>query len=486
MKKFQLNAIAAAALGFAASGAFAVVDIDLSPAVPAVYASEIIATAAAPISLAGGATNATDITVLTGYAFSPAEVRYARFEVTNGVFDTAGAPLVAGGTPGLINGLGTSVIYFSITAGAGGVASNAALTLNAMGIKITGTSSNMTVSYSLYDQPSQAQAGGSTGRIVNKADKAYITFAPSYQVAVTAGSAIADVEASPSFTKFVPQIAPGPNSALTAGLAKLDYKLATTVPLTSAGVAMTLPTLMAAGTKLVVSGDWSDAANNDGTFTVAALNRVFLSALQDCSAVTLAVSSVSATAATFNVGSTATTGNPWLCYTPNNLAGNTAAIPASTYTAVLNAVSATPATYAVASQDKGKVSEITHNGTELQATYFSTDGLYLSRFFLTNKGGTDASYTTKVTTENGVTCNPGTGATGTIKAGQLLNVDATGAAGVCASFTGNPPGSASTATRAAVTFNIAAPNNAIQGTYQIVNKTSLGLNVSQMVRPGTN
>jgi hypothetical protein len=175
MKKFKLNAVAAIAASVAASGAFAQVNIDATTPAPVTVANEIIATAAAPVTL----TN-----------------------LANGVFTAASATTNAvNASIGAINGVGTSVVYFSITAGVGGIAANNTLTI-AGTRSISGTASNMTVSYSVYDQPSQAQAGGVTGRIVNKENKAYISFAKSHRTVVTTDSAIADVEASPAFTAF--------------------------------------------------------------------------------------------------------------------------------------------------------------------------------------------------------------------------------------------------------------------------------------------
>jgi hypothetical protein len=335
------------------------------------------------------------------------------------------------------------------------------------------------VTFSVYDQPSQAQSGGSTGRIVNKTG-AYVKFAQSYQVALTADSAVADVEASPTFTKFTSGQTSG--SLLKARLASLDYKLATAVPLKADGTAMTLAALMAtgaSGTKLTVTGDFSAAANTDGTFTgttaasltAGALTRVYLNPTNDCAytGASINASSLSASAVSFNVGATATTANPHLCYQPNG----TAQVAASGYTAVLNAVTAAAASYTVASIDKGTVSNITRNGTELQAPLFQAPGGYLSRFALTNTGTVAATYTAVVRGETGNTFSAGT-LTGTIPAGGQVILN------------GSDLGTFSGSQRGFVVFTVNRPNTQIQGVFQLTNVASGAVTNTVMVRPGTN
>jgi hypothetical protein len=474
MKKFKLNAVAAIAASVATTGAFAQVNIDATTPAPATVANEIVASAGAPVTLTN--TGALSIQSTVGYALSNGEVRYVRVELANGVFKTASATSSnANASIGAINGVGTSVIYFSITAGTGGIAATDTLTI-AGNRDITGTASNMTVSYSVYDQPSQAQAGGSTGRIVNKENKAYINFAKSHRLVVTTDSAISDVEASPAFTAFKS----GQTSGSTAKvrLAALDYKLAATVPLKADGNAITLGDLMATGstgTKLVVSGDFSGAANSNGTYTGASLNRVFLSANTNCSTIDLQPAAITAGSASFNVGATATTGNTNLCYEPRQTAPATLTIAASTYTADVNAVSAAAATYAVANTAGGQVGEITRNGTELQAPLFQTTPGYVSRFVLTNNGSADAPFTVSVKGEDGNTITLGSVAGGTVKAGKQLVINASD---VAAAFSGSPRGFA--------VFTVSRPTSQIQGAYQIVNPTTGAVSNTVMVRPGTN
>lgn len=476
MKKFKLNAVAAIAASLASAGAFAAVDIDLTTPAPVLVAKEIVASSGSPVTLTNLA-NALDIVSKVGYALSNGEVRYVRVELANGVFNSATATIAnANAAVGAINGIGTSVIYFSITAGTGGIATTDQITVTG-NRDITGTASNVTASFSVYDQPSQAQAGGTTGRIVFKDSKSYINFGSSYQLAVnaTAELATSDVEASPSFTAFKKD-ASNTNDTLTARLGTLDYKLATTVPVKADGNAITLANLMAtgsSGTKLVVTGDFSAAADSDGTYSAtSAKNRVYLSAAADCSTSALAASTVTATSATFNVGATATSANINLCFKPRA----TVQIPASDYSAALNPVSASASTYAVTALSKGTTGSIVRNGTELQAPLAQTTTGFVSRVFFSNTGTVDATITDiKVLTETGNTVTLGTLTGYVIPAKGALQIPVSDLA---KAFTGAP--------RGALVFTIARPNSQIQGTYQIVNSNGSSVSNHVMVRPSTN
>ena len=90
-------------------------------AVPAYFAREIVASVAAPRTLTTSASADTRLNWSLGYNFSSGEVRHARVECSDGLhFDAA--TTVASSDPGAasigaINGLGTSVITFSLTSG---------------------------------------------------------------------------------------------------------------------------------------------------------------------------------------------------------------------------------------------------------------------------------------------------------------------------------------------------------------------------------
>jgi hypothetical protein len=142
---------------------------------------------------------------------------------------------------------------------------------------------------------------------------------------------------------------------------------------------------------------------------------------------------------------------------------------------VLNPVSATPATYAVTSITGAAAGTITHNGTELQTPLFQNTSGYVSRFVLTNTSAVVAPYTVVTYGETGNTITAGAAITGTVPANGMLVVPGDT---VAASFSGAPRGFA--------VFNVAAPGNAIQGVFQIVNSATGAVSNTTMVRPGAN
>lgn len=424
MKNFKLSAVAAVAASLAAAGASAAVTISAATPVAVKYASEIVATVAAPVTIAANA--ATDITTEIGYSLSLGEVRYVRVELANGVFaaNTVVTSAHANAALGAVNGIGTSVIYFSLTAINGTLPSTGTLNI-ASDIKITGTTSNVTASYSVYDQPSQAQSGGTTGRIVSIASAPYINFVKSFGFTATSASAVADVAAANgAFTAFTNTAATGtPSIALLASAVNFD--LIAAPPLNATSSAITLAQLFnTTTTKIVVTattGDFSAAANANGTYNGAALNRVYLSASATCATVDKPASALTSSTATFIVGATATTGTPVLCYAPLGVAASQ--IAASTFTADL-IVGAASATYAPTNVTGVATGTITRNGTELQAPLFQTTTGYVSRFFLSNTGSVAATVQVSVKTEANTTANTVALTNNTIPAGGSLEIPA--------------------------------------------------------------
>src|SRR4029077_2099939 len=145
------------------------VDLDAGPVVPALYAKEI----KGPSNLTGAA---LDLLVKTGYSEADGEVRYLRFELapTTAKWIAVTTPAVtlspAQCILGAINGMGTNAIYVSLTAtpGGGGCPATAQVSLMGVTIGIADTASDVSATFGVYVQPSQAAAGGATGRIVTK------------------------------------------------------------------------------------------------------------------------------------------------------------------------------------------------------------------------------------------------------------------------------------------------------------------------------
>jgi hypothetical protein len=480
MKKFPRKIVAASVAMVAGAGsAFAQVNIDAVPIVPSVYAREIVATVGAPVNLTNLG-NSTSVRTALGYALSSGEVRYVRMELANATFQGATATSSnANAAVGAVNGIGTSAVYFSITAPAAGILTTDTITV-AANLRITGTASNVTVSYSLYDQPSQAATGGTTGRIVSKADRAFVNFGTSQNMTYTPANETINVEADPAFTRF---LATGAGTTLLANLGAVDFALVPApVPLKADGNAIALADLNATGatgTKLNVTGDFAGAANADGSYTGAALNRVYLSANANCGVVTVAASSVSATTAVFNVGANPTTGNQNLCYAPrtgtgagaNNFA---AALAEASYTTALAPVSAAPTTYSVSAITPTGTANLTRNGTTLQSPLIQTTSGYIIRYALTNTGSVAAPYSCTTTAGPGSTVVTNGTVTGSIPSGGQAIIEGSS----LPTFTGSP--------RGFLLCTVARPSAQVQGVYQVVNATTGSVAQTPMVRPGTN
>ena len=443
-------------------------------AIPAYFAKEIVI-GTNGTQLTTSASPATSLTWGIGYNFSQNEVRYARLECSNTIKFGAGTAVAlsdaAAGNVGSINGLNTNTLTFSITS-VGGPANNviAADTLLVTGDHtITSTSTPVSCSVALYDQPSQAQAGGPVGLITNTFFSGpYLAFAPSYELVVDPTVHTADVEADPSFSDFIPNGNTGTNWADLGGYS-LDYQVrdpdgagTQTATFGVTGVPVTLATLLAPTTTITATGDFALAANANGSFTGAALNRAYLGAVGYATA-------LNATTATFAAGNAGFTGE--YVYVERR-AG--ALIAEADYSVNLKAVAAAPTVYAVTDITGVKLGSIVRNGTQLQAPLAQVPGGWISRLALTNTGSVDRSYEIAVQGETGNTIGTAN-LTGTIPANSTKVVDLTT---VLTSFTASP--------RATLNVTVAGPNNQIQGLYQIVNPDKGSISNHVLVRPGSN
>lgn len=468
--------LAAAVIGTLFAGNAVAADLSAAGgAIPAYFAKEIIATPAAPVTLTTSASAATQLTWKINYNFSNNEVRYVRVECSDNIeFDAASSVAIstpAHGSVGALNGLGTNVVTFSLTSVGNTLVGTDTLALSG-DHDITSTDQNVNCSVGLYDQPSQAQAGGSAGLIQNSSfSGAYLAFAPSYELVATATEHTADVEAVPSFSSFLPDaytttsIASMGQGASVTGIA---YRLrdpdgagAQTATFKINGTAITLADLFAAGTAIEVAGDYALAASTGATpFNAAALARVKLNSVN--------ATSLNATAASFTVGSTGFTGAD---FDLERRAG--VLIPEATYTATLKAVGAAPTVYKVSNITGVKFGSIVRNGTELQAPLAQIPNNWKSRVILTNTSGIARPYTISLLNFAGETAvTPGT-LTGTIPANGSTAID-----DLKTVFTGN--------NRATIVVNVAGPSKSIQGLYQIVNPEKGSISNHVMVRPGSN
>lgn len=463
--------LAAAVVGALFAGNAAAADLSASPVVPAYFAKEIVATTAAPATLTIAAVPAAQLSWKINYNFSDNEVRYARVECSNNIKFAAGSAVVlnnsAHGDVGALNGLTTNIVTFSVTSNAAGNKIVGADTLSLAGNhQITGTDQDVTCSVGLYDQPSQAQTGGSVGLIQNTSfSGAYIKFVKSFELIADATEHTADVESNPSFSDF---LADSVTTSTTAdmGDATVSFQLVDpdgagtqTAPYRLDGTAITYGDLFGAGTKITVAGDFSLTANAAAPlYSGTALTMV---KLNSANANTLSASASSHNAPAFFSGQTFEVSR----------SGNTL-IQASDYTASLIAVAA-GAVYKPTDITGVKFGSIVRNGTELQAPLAQIPGGWKSRLVLTNTGSVARPYTISLLNVAGETAvTPGT-LTGTVPANGTKVID-----DLTTVFTGN--------NRATIVVNVAGPTKQIQGLYQIVNPDKGSISNHVMVRPGSN
>ena len=467
--------LAAAIVGTLAAGNAAAANLSApNGAIPAYFAKEIIATPAAPVTLTTTAAGAT-LQWNIGYNFSALEVRYARLECSDTIELDAGSVTISNpgnANIGSINGAGTNVLTFSLTSTGANITESDVLTLNG-DHTILSTDSAVTCSVGLYDQPSQAQVGGTNGLIAGSHfSGAYIAFSPSYRIGATATTHTASVEATPTFGAFVPSGVSNTTQAFlgaisfTYGLVDPDGNTGLqTATLGVTGVPVTLATLLAGTTTLEVDGDFSITANTSApAFGGAALGRVVLPTVGNASALT-------ASKATFNVGNAGFTGS----YVQLTRRTPALAIPEATYTATLKAVAAQPSVYAV-NDLTATLGRIVRDGTQLQAPLVQVPGGWISRLVLTNTSAIARPYTITVLSETGNTVSTNN-LTGTIPANGTYVVEDLNT--VLTGFTGPNK-------RATLNVSVAGPNTAIQGLYQIVNPDKGSISNHVLVRPGTN
>jgi hypothetical protein len=390
-------------------------------------------------------TDAADtIEVAVGYNFSPSEVRYARIECTNNL--TIANPVVASSDPGnlavgAVNGAGTPALFFSLTADAALAIPTAPIVVDLDSDNTLTSNANVDCSFSLYDQPSQAQAGGATGRIYTTGAKAFIRSVPSFEFEATPGQAIADVEAvDGAYTDF-----------LSGGVfGEVYFDLVAAPPYIADGSVITMADLFDADTNVTIAGDFSAAADVD-------MDGFLADSLTDDEA-------------NFIIGDSTLNGD--IEYIPN-FADQ---ILESTYTATLDAVA--NAGYTIADVGPLDAGEIIRNGTQLQAPLAQVPDNWLSRLVITNTGALDRPYEISVFGETGtVISTNAANLTGSVPAGGTKVIDLKD--NVLTGFTGGAP-------RATINLTVAGPNNQIQGLYQIVNPASGSISNHVMVRPGTN
>lgn len=474
-KKILALAVGSAFAG-SAMAAVTAINLDSSAAQGANLASEVTLPQNVPQDYA--------VNGQVGWGFSAGTAVYVRYDLGNSATFAAnptslaaneptGAATTGATTTLSTGGSGSSFVIYQVTANSSGsnTTANLALVLPGNSVKAT-TAGSVSLTQTVYDTAANAVAGSTTGRLVTAKTATLVNFLPSYTFTVTAGTAqTADASATAGIYKGFT----GGLSVGTVALGTLNNANAGTTPLSNSGGASTANTVVGSGTLIRVVGDFTASANANGTFTGAALSKVFLSN-QGCSGTAaINANSLTSTTATFALNSAVistavtTAGNNTLCITAE---GNTA-IPAATYTAQYIPVAATG--YTVSSSTATTIGSITRNGGQLTTPWFSTASGYISRFVLTNTGSTAAAYTVAVVTESGNTATTvPAGLSGSIPAGGMVVVNASD---IVSSFSGS--------SRGALTFTFQTGRANVNGVYQVTSPTG-GVMSTTLVSPGTN
>lgn len=416
----------------------------------------------------------------SGYNYSNNEVKYVRVELTGATFQTGlVAPAVSGGSVGAINGLGTNVITFSVTStgptgapAVGGINAASVFSLPLAGQINIPAAADVSVKVSLYDQASQAQAGGTNGLLAigSYDNTVFLSFARSYEFANTANTLTANVSSATRYGNFSPDGSTAPPTTAVAGTLNNNLSIRLRdpdgsagpwvgAPLRADGTPITLANLFGAGSSIAVEGNF--AAASSVTLGGAVSTPAPASAAPFYSTNTLTWSGVP-------------TGSGALVY---NVPG-TVAIPAGDFRATFTPVAASAA-YNVTPLTANVVGSIRRNGLELQAPLAQIPAGWISRLVLTNTGTATPAYSISVLGETGNTISTAN-TTGTVARGANvidLNTVMTG-------FT------AGQAPRGTIVVNVestdAPGTGTIQGLYQIVNPTSGSISNHVLVRPGTN
>ena len=393
------------------------------------------------------ATTLDDVEFAIGYNFSNGEVRYGRYECSSNLtMDNVTLNETGGNVAlGAINGEGTNALFFSMT---GNGTPSETDTITVVSDNTLEDGGSVSCSFSIYDQPSQAQAGGATGRIYTTGSGTVITRESGFLFEHDpsgVSSATADVEAANgAYFDFVMPTSPHP-------FGNLVFEEATGV-LDADGMQVTLGDIFDSASTVDVVGDYAggDPAGpigSDATFTIVP---------------------ATGDTATFDAFDVAGEGTFYF------FVSGDAAIEAGDFTATLNAVANDG--YEVSDVGPIFVGEIVRNGTQLQAPLVQTPNAWVSRIVLTNTGSSDRPYELSVMGESGnIIGVDSTLLVGTVPANgtKVIELD-----DILLTFSGS--------SRATINATIAAPNNQIQGLYQIVNPDSGSISNHVMVRPGTN
>lgn len=406
---------------------------------------------------AGG--HAWDIVAESGYALSNNESRNVRIDCPNVTFNPAGissityaggnvgAPTVVGGGTGLTfsisrTGNGTNTDLITVHPSTNPAATN--------GIKLKSLA-DTNCTYTLYDTPVNAIAGGATGVIYTSGSKPYLKYGTAMVFSSSTGTLITSFASDPAFSEFNNQIAPAQvNNSLNGTTGTVSFGVVPTAFDKDGNVA-TSASVYGTDTEVQLSGD------------VVAGGNVFFSVNSNCSTSDVPMDAnkefvfTSVPAASYNI-----------CYT---VPGDEA-IPDAVWS-----LTATTSNGTSSSAVAGGV--IKKEGVELQATIANFHPNYVNRIVVANDSAAELPYSIRILSDAGnpVTTNSSM-LTGTLPAKASKTIDL-----------GEVLTGAAVAPRATVIMSVNTSNansSAVKAMYQITHKANGAVSNAQMIRMSGN
>lgn len=444
-KKILGVAIAAAF----SSQAFAIIDASVTPVTGAyTVAKESITTAqvsdgttvdAGLINLTqAGAAGVLNIKVKAGAGVASGGHGYVRINLTNAKFAGAVPALTTSGaafTAQSITQGGTAnsaYVIIDLTAPAAGILQGDVFTLPLTALAVS-ASAPVSFTYTLYDTPSAAVNQTPANVLATTSASSVISVANALKQTFTANNLVADVNASPVFTKFTGNTATG-----TIGSFQFDFLAnstdATGLPITALSQLINDADGQSA---VVLTGDVSFTAGANAAATLA--NVTF-------------GGQGSTSSGKYNKFTTAGFTNA-VAY-PVNLTA-TGTINTGSYTLGTSLVGIATAAFGPTNA-VAPVGVISYNGTTIQVPYLSTNPTVNQKLILVNRGSTAVPYSVSFTKEAGVTATAGAAATGTLAAKETKVIKASD----IVTLTGGA--------RTAATIIVTAPDTTIDAATQTV------------------
>jgi hypothetical protein len=463
---FRLTTLAAAAALVASGSAFAVVDLN-SDAGLRNYAAELVS--AAPFNIITD--DNLDTTNALGFGISVSQTRFIRFDLGNATFNnsvvaadltigtigtvTASQRVVAQGGTGSDNS-----VVFQITADANYGPSQAVILAlgsgGANGIDVLDPTKPVTITYRQYGTPNDASNNVVANAIVTTTNT-IATFGSALVFSATPTTTTADVSATNGsgapapFSKFLTTgtTPPNPNSAVNTQVGTVT--VGTNGSFDPTGAPVTLPQLIAAGTKLTVSTDDSYLVSLGSPNS----SSLFVGTSPACGGVAFGSSGTANSARDIVTDANALASAP-ICY----IANGSGAIAVQNFQVGLTVVKAAGAG-TVSPAGTQFVGNFVHNGTTLKFPFAVGKGGTTTLINLANQGSVDAKITT-------LQCYSPVGTT-TLTPGTSIPKGTTKAIGMAA--TGCPASSTS------IQINLDVPTGTVIGSLVRTNNTSgdLGL-----------